>query len=450
MTVIHSRRQLPRWRDCGSGASPGRWAQPYPAPPRGRGHGGRSAGGGAPADAEKGLRLHRRGRRRRDLPGPQPAGLPAGRVQAERAPRCIHGGSVGLSPRQAVSTARRARSHRIHPDDAPRRRGGRGAGGGQRGDPLHAVQCRDHLGERPRGDGPRHPPLVSALPVPRSPAQPGTGAPRRGMRLRGTGSDRGHAGGGPAAARCAQRADHPAQAPAALFPQRGGPAPVVAQLPHHRPAQHGRPGNAVRHRRRAGWPVRPVGHDPGCRLAAGDLARQAHREGRAEPRGRGRSRRRRRGRGRGQQPWRSPARPVTGPAGRAAWRGAGGRRAGGGVRGRRGAVRRGRGGGPVPGGDSRADRPGLPLRADGRGRGRRGPGPRHSVGRDPPDHATPGCLLDRRAHPGPGPAAGRQPMPDRRGRAPGAYSHRAAGVTGWPAPRRGGPGCRPRRPGRRR
>ncbi|CAA9288501.1 MAG: L-lactate dehydrogenase, partial [uncultured Actinomycetospora sp.] len=372
------------------------------AAPRARPHRRRPARDRAPPHPAGRLRLHRRGGGGRGVAEPGAGRVRRAGVPAPGAARRLAHRHLDDHARRALGTAVRVRPHRVHPDDAPRRRAGGGARRGPDRGAAHPLDHGHHVARGPRRGRARHAALVPALPLARPGGEPGDRATCRGGRQRGDHADRGHPGRGAPPARRPQRADHPAGPHGADAVRHGAPPALVAQ-----PALHGAAGVRGAHvvgghgRRAHRLDLRPGADPRRPHVAPIHVERPARGEGRADRRGRPAGGRRGRRRGDRVQPRRAPARSRTRPPRDAALGGRRGRRRGRGParhghhvgrghRRRRRARRLG-----LPG------RPGVPLRADGRRReGRRAPRDDAHRG-DPPDDGAARGVVGQGAHPRP-------------------------------------------------
>ena len=166
-------RRMPRWSELAPLVGPAPAARPdRPAAGPRRLHRGPAPARPAARPA-RGVRLHRRRRRRGAQPAPLPGGLRPRRVPADASCRT----SPRSTPRRRSSASRRRRRglrpHRVHPDDAHRGRTGGRPGRGADGRPLCPVHHGHDVDRAARRRRSRRPPLVPALPV----AGPG-GQPR--------------------------------------------------------------------------------------------------------------------------------------------------------------------------------------------------------------------------------------------------------------------------------
>ena len=151
---------------------------------RRRVHPGSPATGPAPG-ASRGIRLHRRRRRRRDQSAPFPAGVRERRVQAPGAAGRLTRGPVDDDPREAGGGTARLRPDRIHPHGAHRRRACGRASRGADGHPLRTVHDGDHVHRAARGRGPRRKQMVSAVSMARPAGEPRLRHEGQGSGLRG-------------------------------------------------------------------------------------------------------------------------------------------------------------------------------------------------------------------------------------------------------------------------
>ena len=245
-----------------------------------------------------GVRLHRGRGRGRTLAGPCPAGLPRRRVPPRDPARRLEARHRLGRPRPPLRAAVRHRAHRIHPDDAHRRRDRRSRSGRGGGHPVRALDHGHHpdRGRRRRRRTGRAA-LVPAVHVEGPRPLHGPGRPRRRGRIRHPVGHRRRARRRCAVAGQAQRVRDPARTHRE-DDVRHGPAPeLVVRHAHHRTARLRFVEPLVRDRgRTAEHDVRSDGRLRGLGLDQGAVAREARGQGRPDrrrreaPRGHGRRR----------------------------------------------------------------------------------------------------------------------------------------------------------------